>query len=105
MILFSDRCAVSDEAKRKTASNIVGALSDFVEIDSHNNVHFSVSTDADLGTAYSVTMSVRCVKPEYQEEDDVEAITNIEYKDTGENPGSVLVRFDFFFYIPNDKSQ
>ena len=97
MILFSDRCAVSDEAKRKTASNIVGALSDFVEIDSHNNVHFSVSTDADLGTAYSVTMSVRCVKPEYQEEDDVEAITNIEYKDTGENPGSVLVRFDFFF--------
>ncbi|KAL4651769.1 hypothetical protein ACB092_01G185200 [Castanea dentata] len=50
MILFSDRCAVSDEAKGKTASNIVGALSDFVEKGSHNNVHFNVSTDADLGT-------------------------------------------------------
>nr|POE55037.1 cell division topological specificity factor like, chloroplastic [Quercus suber] len=91
MILFSGRCAVSDKAKRKTASNIVGALSDFVEIDSHNNVHFSVSTDADLGTVYSVTVPVRCVRPEYQEEDDIEAMTNIEYKDTGENPGSVRV--------------
>ncbi|KAI3858473.1 hypothetical protein MKW92_015567, partial [Papaver armeniacum] len=29
MILFSDRCAVSDEAKQKIVSNIVGALSDF----------------------------------------------------------------------------
>lgn len=97
MILFSDRCAVSDEAKGKTASYIVGALSDFVEIGSHNNVHFSVSTDADLGTVYSVTVPVRCVKPEYEEEDDIVAITNIEYKDAGENPGSVLLRFYFSF--------
>ncbi|XP_041015649.1 cell division topological specificity factor homolog, chloroplastic-like [Juglans microcarpa x Juglans regia] len=96
MILFSDRCAVSDEAKRKIVNNIVQALSDFVEIESQDKVHLSVSTDADLGTIYSVTVPVRRVKPEYQDLDEVGAITNIEYKDTGETSGSVDVRFDFF---------
>ncbi|KAG6651114.1 hypothetical protein I3843_06G083600 [Carya illinoinensis] len=96
MILFSDRCAVSDEAKRKIVSNIVRTLSDFVEIESQDKVHLSVSTDSDLGTIYSVTVPVRRVKPEYQDLDEVGAITNIEYKDTGESSGSVDVRFDFF---------
>ncbi|KAL3501470.1 hypothetical protein ACH5RR_035919 [Cinchona calisaya] len=100
MILFSDRCAVSDEAKQKIVSNIVTALSDFVEIESQDKVQLSVSTDPDLGTIYSVTVPVRRVRPEYQEEDETGTITNIEYKDTGESSGSVDVKFDF--YIPNE---
>ncbi|KAF8408154.1 hypothetical protein HHK36_007296 [Tetracentron sinense] len=103
MILFSDRCAVSDEAKQKIVSNIVGALSDFVVIDSEDKVQLSVSTDPDLGTVYSVTVPVRRVKPEYQEEDEFGAITNIEYRDTGEMSGSVDVTFDFF--VPSEKTQ
>lgn len=98
MILFSDRCAVSDEAKQKIVKSIVGALSDFVEIESRENVQLSVSTDTDLGTVYSVTVPVRRVKPEYQEDEGVGSITNIEYKDSGETSGSVDVRFDF--YVP-----
>ncbi|KAI5678956.1 hypothetical protein M9H77_09906 [Catharanthus roseus] len=101
MILFSDRCAVSDEAKQKIVSNVVSALSDFVEIESQDKVQLSVSTDPDLGTIYSVTVPVRRVKSEYQEEDPTGTITNIEYKDTGESSGSVDVKFDF--YIPNEK--
>ncbi|CAL5338626.1 unnamed protein product [Camellia sinensis] len=100
MILFSDRCVVSDEAKQKIVSNVVNALSDFVEIESEDKVQLSVSTDPDLGTIYSVTVPVRRVKPEYQDEDEVGTITNIEYKDTGERSGSVDVRFDF--YVPNE---
>ncbi|KAF3431533.1 hypothetical protein FNV43_RR26264 [Rhamnella rubrinervis] len=102
MILFSDRCAVSDEAKRKIVKNIVHALSDFVEIESQDKVQLSVSTDTDLGTIYSVTVPVRRVKPEYQDANEAGAITNIEYKDTGESSGSVDVRFDFF--IPDERN-
>ncbi|XP_010551405.1 PREDICTED: cell division topological specificity factor homolog, chloroplastic [Tarenaya hassleriana] len=97
MILFSDRCAVSDEAKRKIVNNIVHALSDFVEIESEEKVQLNVSTDTDLGTIYSVTVPVRRVKPEYQDSDEAGTITNVEYKDTVD--GSVDVRFDF--YIPD----
>ncbi|GMH01770.1 hypothetical protein Nepgr_003609 [Nepenthes gracilis] len=92
MILFSDRCVVSDEAKRKIVKNIVTALSDFVEIESKEKVQLSVSTGTDLGTVYSVTVPVRRVKPEYQDEDEIASITNIEYKDTGDTSGSVDVR-------------
>ncbi|XP_072972880.1 cell division topological specificity factor homolog, chloroplastic [Typha angustifolia] len=103
MILFSDRCAVSDEAKQKIVTNIVETLSEFVEIDSQDKVQLSVSTDADLGTVYSVTVPVRRVKPGYQEseEDYRGKVMGIEYKDTGEASGSVDVTFDFF--VPNDK--
>lgn len=100
MILFSDRCAVSDEAKQKIVSNIVSALSDFVEIESQDKVQLSVSTDAALGTIYSVTVPVRRVKPEYQAEDEIGTIKNIEYKDYGGMTGSVDVKFDF--YVPDD---
>nr|ACU15066.1 unknown [Glycine max] len=80
MILFSDRCEVSDETKRKIVSNAVRALSDFVEIESQDKVQLSVSADTDLGTIYSVTVPVRRVKPEYQEMDEFGTITNVEYK-------------------------
>ncbi|KAJ0242793.1 Cell division topological specificity factor [Hirschfeldia incana] len=96
MILFSDRCDVSDEAKRKIVNNIVHALSDFVEIESEEKVQLNVSTDGDIGTIYSVTVPVRRVKPEYQDVDEAGSITNVEYKDTVD--GSVDVRFDF--YVP-----
>ncbi|XP_077216881.1 cell division topological specificity factor homolog, chloroplastic-like [Tasmannia lanceolata] len=103
MILFSDRCAVSDEAKQKIVSNIVGVLSDFVEIDSQDKVQLSVSTDPDLGTVYSVTVPVKRVKAGYQDYDeDYRGITSIEYKDKGEQSGSVDVRFDFF--VPNENA-
>ncbi|KAB5544545.1 hypothetical protein DKX38_012657 [Salix brachista] len=101
MILFSDRCAVSDEAKQKIVNNIVHALSEFVEIESQDKVQLSVTTDTDLGTVYSVTVPVRRVKPGYQEEDESGSITNIEYKDSGETSGSVDVQFDF--YIPDER--
>ncbi|KAF8049560.1 hypothetical protein N665_2182s0008 [Sinapis alba] len=96
MILFSDRCAVSDEAKRKIVDNIVHALSDFVEIESEEKVQLNVATDGELGTIYSVTVPVRRVKAEYQDVDEVGSITNVDYKDTLD--GSVDVRFDF--YVP-----
>ncbi|CAN6477379.1 unnamed protein product [Victoria cruziana] len=104
MILFSDRCAVSDEAKQKIVSNVVAALSDFVEIDSEDKVQLSVSTDPDLGTMYSVTVPVRRVKPEYQDYSENHThITNIECMDTGDKSGSVDVTFNFF--VPtSDKS-
>ncbi|KAL1355905.1 hypothetical protein HN51_007870 [Arachis hypogaea] len=103
MILFSDRCEVSDEAKRKIVNNIVRALSDFVEIESQDKVQLSVSSDTDIGTIYSVTVPVRRVKPEYQDMDEVGTITNIEFKETGDSSGSsVDVRFDFF--VPDERS-
>ncbi|PKA61018.1 Cell division topological specificity factor like, chloroplastic [Apostasia shenzhenica] len=102
MILFADRCAVSDEAKQKIVSSIIKALSDFVEIESQEKVQLSVSTDGDLGTVYSVMVPVRRVKPGYQQSDEeYKGITGIEYKDTGEASGCVDVKFDF--YVPNDK--
>ncbi|CAM6127278.1 unnamed protein product [Calypogeia fissa] len=67
MILISDRCSVNDDAKRKIVNNIVGALSDFVEIESEDKVQLTVSSDPSLGTVYSVTVPVRRVKPAYQE--------------------------------------
>ncbi|KAJ8774590.1 hypothetical protein K2173_017036 [Erythroxylum novogranatense] len=103
MILFSDRCAVSDEAKRKIVSNIVRALSEFVEIESKDKVQLSVTADYDLGTVYSVTVPVLRVKQEYSDREEIGSITNIEYKDTGDDSGSVDVQFDF--YIPDDRAR
>ncbi|XP_071716930.1 cell division topological specificity factor homolog, chloroplastic-like [Rutidosis leptorrhynchoides] len=96
MILFADRCAVSEEAKQKIVSNVVNALSDFVVIESQDKVQLSVSTDPALGTIYSVTVPVRRVKSEYQEEDGEGTIMNAEYKDKGATSGSMDVTFDFY---------
>ncbi|XP_020578484.1 cell division topological specificity factor homolog, chloroplastic [Phalaenopsis equestris] len=102
MILFADRCAVSEEAKQKIVSSIIKALSDFVEIESQDKVQLSVSTDIDLGTMYSVTVPVRRVKPGYQQSDEeYSGITGIEFKDKGETSGCVDVKFDF--YVPGNK--
>ncbi|KAI3698983.1 hypothetical protein L2E82_42936 [Cichorium intybus] len=100
MILFSDRCAVSDEAKQKIVSNVVNTLSDFVVIEPEEKVQLSISTDSALGTIYSVTVPVRRVRSEYQEEDEAGTIVNVEYKDTGVTSGSVDVKFDF--YVPSE---
>ncbi|XP_076942639.1 cell division topological specificity factor homolog, chloroplastic-like [Bidens hawaiensis] len=98
MILFSDRCAVSEEAKQKIVTNIVNSLSDFVVIESQDKVQLSVSTDPALGTIYSVTVPVRRVKAEYQEEDGEGTIMDVEYKDNGMDSGSMDVKFEF--YVP-----
>ncbi|CAL5188649.1 unnamed protein product [Lathyrus oleraceus] len=103
VILLSDRCEVSDEAKRKIVNNIVQSLSDFLEIESQDKVQLNVSADTDIGTICSVTVPVRRVKPEYQEVDEAGTITNIEYKDTGDISGSVDVRFDFC--VPDETSR
>ncbi|RCV19133.1 hypothetical protein SEVIR_3G376200v4 [Setaria viridis] len=102
MILFSDRCEVSDEAKKKIVENVIEALSEFVEIESRDNVQVDISTDAGLGTVYSVTVPVRRVKPEYQESEEQYRgkIVGVDFKDTGETSGSVDVTFDFF--VPNE---
>ncbi|XP_062204434.1 cell division topological specificity factor homolog, chloroplastic-like [Phragmites australis] len=102
MILFSDRCEVSDEAKKKIVENVVEALSEFVEIESRDNVQVDISTDAGLGTVYSVTVPVRRVKPEYQESEEQYRgkIVGVDFKDTGESSGNVDVTFDFF--VPNE---
>ncbi|XP_024535592.1 uncharacterized protein LOC112347995 isoform X1 [Selaginella moellendorffii] len=67
MILISDRCSVTDEAKRKILDNIVGALADFVEIESEDKVELNVSSNSELGTLYYVTVPVRRVRPEFQD--------------------------------------
>ncbi|KAK4784430.1 hypothetical protein SAY86_018798 [Trapa natans] len=102
MILFSERCAVNEEAKQKIVTNVVHALSDFVEIESQDKVQLTVSTDTDLGTVYSVTVPVRRVKPDYQDSEQIGSITNIEYLDNGERSGTVDVRFGFF--VPDDNN-
>ncbi|XP_078163378.1 cell division topological specificity factor homolog, chloroplastic-like [Carex rostrata] len=103
MVLFSDRCSVSDLAKKKILENVVKTLSEFVDIESKDKVELNVSTDSDIGTLYSVTIPVRRVKPAYQESDEnyKGQIVGIEYKDAGEKTGAVDVTFDF--YVPNDK--
>lgn len=103
MILYSDRCEVSEVAKRKMVSSIVRALSDFVEIESQDKVQLNVSTDDGLGTVYSVLVPVRRVRPEYQESEDdfVGSVKGVEYKDRGDESGSVDVKFSFF--VPDQK--
>ncbi|PWA44840.1 transducin/WD40 repeat-like superfamily protein [Artemisia annua] len=88
MILFSDRCAVSEEAKQKIVSNIVNALSDFVVIESQDKVQLSVSTDAALGTIYSVTvplkkMNTSCL--EFDENPIQDAISRIRFAPMSNN--------------------
>ncbi|URD91554.1 cell division topological specificity factor [Musa troglodytarum] len=87
MILFSDRCAISDE-EAKDCGQYNQALSKFVEIDSQDKVQLNVSTDTDLGTVYSRVL------PEHQdsEEDYIGKISSIEFKDTGETSGIVDVK-------------
>jgi septum formation topological specificity factor MinE len=101
MILFSDRCDVTDDAKRKIVNNIVGALSDFVEIDSEDKVQLNVSADPDLGTVYSVTVPVRRVKPEYQEySEGFGDIRNLQYKDISGQVSAFDIKLDY--PSPND---
>lgn len=93
MILISDRCAISDEAKRRIVDNVVGALSNFVEIESQEKVQLNVSADPDLGTVYSVIVPVRRVKTEYQ--DYSENLRNIKYGDAIGQMRTVDVRFEY----------
>ncbi|XP_024383915.1 cell division topological specificity factor homolog, chloroplastic isoform X2 [Physcomitrium patens] len=97
MILISDRCTVNEEAKKKIVTNIVGALSDFVEIQSEEKVQFNVTSDADLNTVCSVTVPVRRVRPQYQEFSRDLVHSELEAFDCEEKEGSfrmVDIRFE-----------
>lgn len=97
MILISDRCSVNDDAKRRIVTNIVGALSDFVEIESEDKVQLNVSSDPDLGTVYSVTVPVRRVRPQYQEFSQELVNTELrsfEYEEEEGNFRMVDIRFE-----------
>lgn len=96
MILFFDRCVVSEEVKKKIVKSVVSVLLDFVEIEFQEKVQLSVLFGVDFGIVYFVTIFVRRVKLQYQEEDEVGFIMNVEYKDKGEIFGFVDVRFDFY---------
>jgi septum formation topological specificity factor MinE len=72
MILISDRCAVNDSAKKKIVKNIVGALADFVEIEPRDRVRLNVCADPELGTVYSVSVPVRRVRHQFQEQEEEE---------------------------------
>lgn len=100
MILISDRCAISDEAKRKIVDNVVGALSSFVEIESEEKVQLNVSADPALGTLYSVIVPIRRVKPQYQDYN--EALTNMNYGDALEQMGTLDVRFEYPDHIDRE---
>ncbi|MCO5582737.1 hypothetical protein L7F22_036636 [Adiantum nelumboides] len=93
MILISDRCAISDDAKRIIVDNVVGALSNFVEIESEEKVQLNVSADPDLGTVYSVIVPVRRVKPEYQAYS--HNLRNMKYGDTVGQMRTLDVRFEY----------
>ncbi|XP_024362873.1 uncharacterized protein [Physcomitrium patens] len=98
MILISDRCSVSDDAKRRIVTNIVGALSDFVEIESEDKIQLNVSSDPDLGTVYSVTVPVRRVRPQYQEFSHELVNTELRSFDYEEEEGNfrmVDIRFEY----------
>ncbi|KAF9663772.1 hypothetical protein SADUNF_Sadunf17G0086800 [Salix dunnii] len=64
IILFSDTCAITYEAKQKVVRNVVDTLYDILEIDSEDKVKLSVAADSDLGTIFSITVPVRSFKPE-----------------------------------------
>ena len=95
-------CAVIFEAKQKVLSNVVDTLSDILEIDSEDKVQLSVSADSDLGTIYSITVPVRRLKPEYYDEEDLEALSLwlIFSIRAPEEDHAVLM-----FYIPDEKYQ
>eukprot|EP00271_Cylindrocystis_brebissonii_P005986 TRINITY_DN18479_c0_g1_i1.p1 TRINITY_DN18479_c0_g1~~TRINITY_DN18479_c0_g1_i1.p1 ORF type:complete len:275 (+),score=26.71 TRINITY_DN18479_c0_g1_i1:42-866(+) len=67
LVLYTDRCDVSPEIRKKLRENILKAISTYVEIESEEEVRLNVSKDPDLGSVYSVTVPVRRVKPEFQE--------------------------------------
>jgi septum formation topological specificity factor MinE len=105
MILISDRCSVNDDAKRRIVTNIVGALSDFVEIESEEKVQLNVTSDPDLGTVYSVTVPVRRVRPQYQEFSHELVNTELRTFDYEEEEGNfrmVDIRFEHPDVVPQD---
>eukprot|EP00270_Netrium_digitus_P010513 TRINITY_DN3269_c0_g1_i1.p1 TRINITY_DN3269_c0_g1~~TRINITY_DN3269_c0_g1_i1.p1 ORF type:complete len:271 (+),score=31.30 TRINITY_DN3269_c0_g1_i1:203-1015(+) len=67
LVLYSDRGDISPEIKQKLRTNIVEAISSYVDIESEEDVQLNVTADPDFGTVYSVSVPVRRVKPEYQQ--------------------------------------
>ncbi|KAJ6960088.1 hypothetical protein NC653_038204 [Populus alba x Populus x berolinensis] len=72
-------------AKQKVLSNVVDTLSDILEIDSEDKVQLSVSGYQQIQIWGPSTLSqflFGVLKPEYHDEEDLEALTNFQYKGT-----------------------
>jgi len=63
MILVADRNSLSTEVMEDMKMNIVQALEDYVDINSQQDINLSMTSDGGDGTVYSVSVPVRCVKP------------------------------------------
>jgi cell division topological specificity factor MinE len=63
MILVADRNSLSEDVMEDMKSNIVQALEDYVDINSQQDINLSMTSDGGDGTVYSVSVPVRCVKP------------------------------------------
>lgn len=64
MILVADRCGLSPMCLTEMKESIMEAVSEYVEIDSDDEVEISMTSDEDAGLIYSVAVPVRRVKPD-----------------------------------------
>ena len=64
MILVADRNSLSSEVMEDMKQTIVSALGDYVELESNKDINLSMRNDDKEGTVYSVSVPVKCVKPE-----------------------------------------
>ena len=64
MILVADRNSLSEEVMEDMKQTIVTALEDYVEIKNERDIDLSMTSDGDDGAVYSVSVPVKCVKPE-----------------------------------------
>lgn len=68
MILVADRCAMSPQSLSEMKGRIVDVVSDFVEVDGEDSVDVSMSADAELGTLYAVSIPVKRVRKQFDDD-------------------------------------
>lgn len=69
MILVADRCGLSPVCLDEMKESIMGAVSEFVEIDSDDEIEINMTQDDATGLIYSVAVPVRRVKPDKRGEE------------------------------------
>jgi septum formation topological specificity factor MinE len=67
MILVADRCGMSLASLSDMKKTIIGALSDFIEIESEEEIEVSISSQPEVGTVYCVAIPVARVKASNRE--------------------------------------
>mmetsp|Transcript_9245 Transcript_9245/g.26292 ORF Transcript_9245/g.26292 Transcript_9245/m.26292 type:complete len:112 (+) Transcript_9245:197-532(+) len=63
MILVADRNSLSEEVQEDMKQTIVNALKDYVEL-GDRDINLSINNKGDDGTEFSVSVPVKCVKPD-----------------------------------------